>query len=73
MMMTGNYVAVSASTFVSGLLIAGGNYLLPFIATCAFYLITAALLYYYFRDVERPILLATPIPKAACAVVVDPE
>ncbi len=73
MMMTGNYVAVSASTFVSGLLIAGGNYLLPFAATCAFYLITAALLYYYFREVERPLMVATPIPKASYTAVVDPE
>lgn len=73
MMMTGNYVAVSGSTLISGLLIAGGNYLLPFAATCAFYLITAGLLYYYFRDVERPLMMATPIPKAAYAAIVDPE
>ena len=73
MMMTGNYIAVSLSTFVSGLLIAGGNYLLPFIGTCAFYLITAALLYYYFKDTERPfrVPLTTPLPKAAYTAIVD--
>ena len=71
MMMTGNYIAVSLSTFVSGLLIAGGNYLIPFIGTCAFYLITAALLYYYFKDAEQPLLMTTPIPKAAYTAIVD--
>jgi predicted MFS family arabinose efflux permease len=64
MMMTGNYVAVSASTYISGLLIAGGNYLLPFLGTIAFYVITAALLYYYFREAERPLFLATPVLEA---------
>lgn len=73
MMMTGNYIAVSVSTYISGLLIAGGNYLLPFIGTCAFYLITAALLYYYFKDAEQPLVLATPIPRAAYTAVVDVE
>ncbi|HTY90199.1 MAG TPA: MFS transporter [Methanocella sp.] len=74
MMMTGNYIAVSLSTYVSGLLIAGGNYLLPFIGTCTFYLITAALLYYYFKDVEqRPLRLSTPIPRAAYTAIVDLE
>ena len=73
MMMTGNYIAVSLSTYVSGLLIAGGNYIVPFLGTCAFYLITAALLYYYFKDTEQPLRvpLTTPLPKAAYTAIVD--
>lgn len=54
MMSTGSYVAISASTYISGLLIAQGNYMIPFIGTCVAYLATAALLYYYFKDCERP-------------------
>ncbi len=53
-MSTGSYVAISASTYISGLLIAKGNYIIPFIGTCLAYLATAALLYYYFKDCERP-------------------
>jgi MFS family permease len=71
MMMTGNYVAVSASTYVSGLLIARGNYLIPFVGTCAAYLVTAALLYYYFKDTERPIWIpvSMPIPRTAYTTI----
>jgi MFS family permease len=54
MMSTGSYVAISASTYVSGLLIAHGNYMIPFMGTCLAYLVTAALLYHYFKDCERP-------------------
>ena len=53
-MSTGSYVAISASTYISGLLIAQGNYIIPFIGTCLAYLATAALLYHYFKDCERP-------------------
>jgi predicted MFS family arabinose efflux permease len=73
MMMTGSYVAVSASTYVSGLLIAGGDYLTPFIGTGAFYLITAALLYYYFKDAEGDFRAPSPIPMAAYTPVSVPE
>jgi MFS family permease len=77
MMMTGNYIAVSASMYVSGILISRGNYLIPFLGTCAAYLVTAALLYYYFKDSERPfrvpIHLSMPIPKAAYTTVLHLE
>jgi predicted MFS family arabinose efflux permease len=73
LMSTGSCLAVSASSFISGILIANGNYLVPFILTCAGYLVTAVLLYYYFRDIE-PIpgryRLSTPIPEAAPAIIV---
>ena len=68
MMMTGNYVAVSASTYLSGLLIAKGNYIVPFLVTCAAYVVTALLLYHYFKDSER-MAWAAPIPKAAYATI----
>ncbi|WP_174590982.1 MFS transporter [Methanocella conradii] len=53
MMMTGNYIAVSVSTYLSGLLIASENYLIPFVGTCIFYVLTAFLLYHYFKDAEK--------------------
>jgi MFS family permease len=68
MMMTGNYVALSASTYMSGLLIARGNYVVPFMVTCAAYLVTAVLLYYYFKDSER-LEAPVPIPRAAYAAI----
>jgi MFS family permease len=54
LMSTGSCLAISVSSLVSGILITGGNYLVPFLLTCAGYVATAALLYYYFRDVESP-------------------
>lgn len=61
LMSTGNCLAVAASSLISGFLIASGNFLAPFILTCAGYLITAALLYYYFKDTER-VPGFTPLP-----------
>jgi predicted MFS family arabinose efflux permease len=52
LMSTGNCLAVAASSLISGILITGGNYLVPFLLTCAGYVATAVLLYYYFRDTE---------------------
>ncbi|OPY27440.1 MAG: putative transporter [Methanocella sp. PtaU1.Bin125] len=73
LMSTGSCLAVSASSFISGLLIAGGNFLVPFLLTCAGYVVTAVLLYYYFKDVE-PIpgrrRTSTPIPEIAPAIFV---
>ncbi len=70
MMMTGNYIAVSASTYLSGLLISRGNYVVPFLVTCAAYLVTAFLLYHYIKDSERA-TKAIPMPVAACAAIID--
>jgi Major Facilitator Superfamily. len=67
LMSTGSCLAVSISSFVSGILIAGGNYLVPFLLTCAGYVATALLLYYYFRDTESA-GLRRPIPAAAPAM-----
>ncbi len=63
LMSTGSCLAVSVSSFVSGILIAGGNYLVPFLLTCAGYVATALLLYYYFKDTES-IGLRQPVPVA---------
>lgn len=75
MMMMGNYVAVSLSTYISGLLIANGNYLIPFIATGGAYLVTAVLLYHYFKDSERPLLIEhfMAVPRAAYTTVLHLE
>jgi MFS family permease len=54
LMSTGNCLAVSASSLVSGILITAGNYTVPFLLTCAGYVATALLLYYYFKDAESP-------------------
>jgi len=72
LMSTGNCLAVAASSLVSGVLITCGNYLVPFLLTCAGYVATALLLYYYFRDVEAPgSRLAAPGPVRAPAVLLE--
>lgn len=66
LMSTGSCLAVSASSFISGLLISRGNYTVPFILTCAGYVATAILLYHYFKDAEAiSIPLLQPLAKAA--------
>lgn len=50
---TGSYLAISVSTYISGLLIAKGNFTLPFLGTCVAYMLTAMLLYHYFKGVEK--------------------
>ena len=64
LMSTGSCLAVSASSFISGLLISRGNYTVPFILTCAGYVATALLLYHYFKDVEH-IPLLRPVARVA--------
>lgn len=54
LMSTGNCLAVSASSLVSGILISQSNYMMPFLLTCAGYVATAVLLYFYFKDAEVP-------------------
>jgi MFS family permease len=70
LMSTGNCLAVAASSLVSGILITGGNYLVPFLLTCAGYVATAFLLYYYFRDTEsRGSLPVAPAPVKAPVIL----
>lgn len=53
LMATGNSMAVAASTYISGTLLVGGNYLLPFTITIISYIVAAALLYYFFGHAEK--------------------
>lgn len=50
---TGQSLAIAAATYVSGMLMAGGNYTLPFMVTCGSYVVAAGLLYYYFGNDEQ--------------------
>ena len=52
-MSTVSGVVVSAATYVSGLFMARGNYILPYAATCVAYVLAAALLYRFFKASER--------------------
>lgn len=73
LMSTGSCLAVSASSFIGGILIANGNFTVPYLLTCAGYLVTAALLYYFFKDVEKipgRSRLSTPIPDIGPAIIV---
>ncbi|AFC99999.1 Major Facilitator Superfamily [Methanocella conradii HZ254] len=51
-MSTVSGVIVSASTYLSGLLMAQGNYVLPYAATCCAYFMAAGLMYHFFREDE---------------------
>jgi MFS family permease len=73
LMSTGSCLAVSASSFIGGILFANGNFTVPYLLTCAGYLVTAALLYYFFKDVEKipgRSRLSTPIPDIGPAIIV---
>jgi MFS family permease len=50
---TGQSLSIAAATYVSGMLMAGGSYTLPFLVTCCSYVAAAGLLYYYFGHDER--------------------
>lgn len=47
------YVFVGIGTYVSGYILAAGNYRLPFIITCGMYAIAAVMYYVFFDNVER--------------------
>lgn len=59
-MSTGSYLAISTSTYLGGWLIARGDYITPFLATCGAYLLTAVLLYHYYSKAEA---VSVPIRK----------
>lgn len=66
LMSTGQSLAIAASAYVSGLLMAGNNYTLPFLVTCGSYIVAAGLLYYYFgNDEPRPPRLLRGKPAGA--------
>lgn len=47
------YLFQAASTYVSGLLMAQGNYVLPFMITCVVYITSASMYYVFFMKVEK--------------------
>jgi predicted MFS family arabinose efflux permease len=49
----GNYVSIAVSTYVAGLLMSWGAYLLPYAATCIFYLAAAVLYLKFFKRYEK--------------------
>jgi MFS family permease len=48
----GNYIAIAVSSFIAGILMSYGSYLLPYAATCMFYLAAAVLYFRFFRKYE---------------------
>lgn len=64
LMSMGQSFAIAASTYASGLLMAGDNYTLPFMITCLSYILGAGLMYYYFgREEGQSWPAATPVPR----------
>lgn len=49
----GNYVSIAVSTYIAGLLMSWGAYLLPYAATCVFYLAAAVLYLKFFKRYEK--------------------
>lgn len=47
------YLCLALSTYISGLMMAASNYLLPYLITCIVYLLAALLYYVFFIKVER--------------------
>lgn len=64
----GNSLAIAASTYISGILMSGGSYVLPYAVTCVAYMLAAWLLYYYFRDAERTGPVMTEVADAGTKV-----
>jgi MFS family permease len=64
LMSMGQSFAIATSTYASGLLMAGDNYMLPFTITCLSYILGAGLMYYYFgREEGQSWPAATPVPR----------
>jgi MFS family permease len=53
-MSTVSGIVVSVSTYLGGLSLARGDYLLPYGVTCVAYLLAAGLMYRLFKDAEKP-------------------
>jgi MFS family permease len=49
----GNYIAIALSSYVAGVFMTYGSYLLPYLATCVFYLAASVLFYKFFRRYEE--------------------
>jgi predicted MFS family arabinose efflux permease len=62
LMSTGQSLAIAGATYASGLLMAGGNYTLPFVITCTAYVVASGLMYHYFGRSEQRHKNSTPVP-----------
>jgi len=60
-MSTVSGIVVAVSTYLGGLSMARGNYLLPYGVTCVAYLLAAGLMYGLFKDAERPYIENTRV------------
>jgi predicted MFS family arabinose efflux permease len=58
-MSTVSGIVVSVSTYLGGLSLARGDYLLPYGVTCIAYLLAAGLMYRLFKDAEKPYIEST--------------
>jgi hypothetical protein len=47
------YLCMSLSAYLSGIMMARSNYVLPFMVTCATYVFAASLYYLFFSRVEK--------------------
>jgi MFS family permease len=61
---TGWYLLYAMSTFVSGIMMSRGSYLLPFLITCIVYFIAAVAYYVFFLRLEGATTMPIPIIKA---------
>ncbi len=49
----GNFLAIAISSYIAGVLMTYGSYLLPYMATCVFYLAASLLYFKFFRRYEE--------------------
>jgi MFS family permease len=55
----GWYLLYAMSTFISGIMMSRGSYLLPFLITCVVYFIAAVAYYVFFLRIERSTMMIT--------------
>jgi MFS family permease len=60
----GNYIAIAMSSYVAGVFMTYGSYLLPYLATCVFYLAASVLFFKFFRRYEEKHKERAPAPTA---------
>jgi MFS family permease len=48
----GSYISIAISSYIAGMLMSYGSYLLPYMATCLFYLAASVLYFKFFRKYE---------------------
>jgi MFS family permease len=58
----GNYIAIALSSYVAGVFMTYGSYLLPYMATCVFYLAASVLFFKFFRRYEEKHKERAPAP-----------